>query len=237
MCYSGKSWVSSHQSPQQHSVCAVSQNCFRRYPATEHSLLLSAFHPMQSYTWEIFMDADQTVVHQCNYTEYAELTKKLWKWISRLFTGLPDTLLSAVNTRQMWPQCTAKQRLSNHYRLWAVWPLTSVVTLQNYVASKCKTTDGYVHSFSATSLTLSAYGGYGMYKQLLQQVITLIASQCECPHCQATSLMEERWGCLKGHHIHHPQDFSLWPQSRPLSNFNDCNTETGSIFLRNISPI
>jgi len=69
---------------------------------------------MQSYTWEIFMDADQTVVHQCNYTEYAELTKKLWKWKSRLFTGLPHTLLSAVKTRQMWPQCKAKQLLSNH---------------------------------------------------------------------------------------------------------------------------
>jgi len=60
------------------------------------------------------MDADQTVVHQGNYTEYAELINKLWKWLSRLFIGLPDPLLNADKTRQMWPQCKAKQLLSNH---------------------------------------------------------------------------------------------------------------------------
>jgi len=70
-----------------------------------------------------------------------------------------------------------------------------------------------------------------MYKQFLLQVITMSASQCECPPRQAISLMEDGLGCLKYHHIHHPQDFSLWPQCRPLSNFSDCNTETGSIFL------
>ena len=106
-----------------------------------------------------------------------------------------------------------------------VWPLELAVTWQNYVASKCKITDGYVHSISGTSLTLPEYGGYGLYKQLLQQVITLTASQHECPPYQATSLMEERWRCLKCHHIHHPQDFSLWPQYRPLSTFSDCNTD------------
>jgi len=36
------------------------------------------------------MYADQTVVHQGNYTEHAERINKLWKWISRLFIGLPD---------------------------------------------------------------------------------------------------------------------------------------------------
>jgi len=36
-----------------------------------------------------FMDADQTVVHQGNYIEYAELINKLWKWISRLFYWSP----------------------------------------------------------------------------------------------------------------------------------------------------
>lgn len=33
-------------------------------------------------------------------------------------------------------------------------------------------------------------------------------------------------GCIKYYHIHHPQDLSLWPQHRPLSNFSHYNTET-----------
>lgn len=137
------------------------------------------------------MDAIQTVVHQGNYTEYRELTNKLWKWISRLFNVLPFTLLNIVKTSKLWPQCKAKQLLSNHYLLQVVWPFPSVVTWQNYLASKCAITDGYVCSLSATSLTLSAFGVYGMYKQLLQQVITLTASRHERLPCQATSLMEE----------------------------------------------
>ena len=60
------------------------------------------------------MDAGQTVVRQGNYKQYAELINKLWKWLSRLFIGLPDMLLNTVKTRQMWPQCNAKQLLSNH---------------------------------------------------------------------------------------------------------------------------
>lgn len=60
------------------------------------------------------MDAVQTVVHHGNYKEYAEFIHKLLKWISKLFVGLPYTLLNAVKTSQLWSQFKGKQLLSNH---------------------------------------------------------------------------------------------------------------------------
>jgi hypothetical protein len=100
------------------------------------------------------MDVDQTVVHQGNYTEYTELINKLWKWTSKQFVCLPYMLLNSVKVSQLWPQCKAKQLLSNYCLLSALWPFTSAVTWQNYLERKCEITEASVHFFYATSLNV-----------------------------------------------------------------------------------